>query len=441
MGALLKEKHHGPLRNHCNSGGSMARIYRLVSFFFVCFLVLTGAANAAQICYNYNNWTAPDSSTLWYSTMQAACAGAVSEYSAYNVRVNPADKGTFSLGSYSESAGCFMHVTWSGGSADWDMGKGQSKVVPCQETVTPWKTVVDSLNLIGEPLCFTGSPALSTCYAGFVITSGFSGSGSSGKSCIYPPFATTGATCAGTTLPVATPSTCKTGEVPGQVNGVDVCVKAGSTTSSDSKKTETTPITDSSGSTTSTDKTTSTETKCDGTNCTTTTTTTTTTGGGDGASGTPSTTTTTSTKPQASFCAENPASAQCVTSSFRGACSGGFSCDGDAVQCAIAQEQHVRDCQLYTLQESDGAVYDASRDKEGDQTKDLPGNSTVDLGGSVDSSDAFGGAAQCIQDLNIVVMGRSVSLPFSTICPGLAMLGNVLVAVSFLLAFRIVTRG
>ena len=59
----------------------------------------------------------------------------------------------------------------------------------------------------------------------------------------------------------------------------------------------------------------------------------------------------------------------------------------------------------------------------------------------IDTSDAFGGGGSGVQDLNITVMGQSITLPFSKINTGLDALGQVLLAVSFLIAFRIVGRG
>ena len=58
----------------------------------------------------------------------------------------------------------------------------------------------------------------------------------------------------------------------------------------------------------------------------------------------------------------------------------------------------------------------------------------------VSTANAFGGG-QCIRDLNIVVVGNSVTLPMSKICPSLEIIGNIMVAVSLLLAARILTRG
>lgn len=50
--------------------------------------------------------------------------------------------------------------------------------------------------------------------------------------------------------------------------------------------------------------------------------------------------------PMKPFCELNPDAPICAPSSFGGACSV-FVCDGDAVQCAIALEQHKRNCTLF----------------------------------------------------------------------------------------------
>lgn len=127
-------------------------------------------------------------------------------------------------------------------------------------------------------------------------------------------------------------------------------------------------------------------------------------------------------------------------SSFGGSCMAGFVCEGDAVQCAIAREQHRRNCVMFNDPSPESLLYEANKNKTGNQTGDNPNNETVSLAGRIDTSDALGGGA-CISDLNVTVWGQSLTLPFSTICPSLAMLGNLLVAVSMLLAARIVTRG
>ncbi|WP_291554698.1 virulence factor TspB C-terminal domain-related protein [Comamonas sp. SCN 65-56] len=127
-------------------------------------------------------------------------------------------------------------------------------------------------------------------------------------------------------------------------------------------------------------------------------------------------------------------------SSFMGTCMGGFQCEGDAVQCAIAREQHRRNCALFVDETLESKLYEAEKGKEGSQTEALPGNSTVDLTPNINQTDALGGGA-CVGDKTVSVMGQSITLPFSVLCPYLEMLGNILVAVSLLLAVRIVMRG
>lgn len=126
-------------------------------------------------------------------------------------------------------------------------------------------------------------------------------------------------------------------------------------------------------------------------------------------------------------------------SRFGGAC-GGFTCDGDAIQCAIAKEQHRRACKLFDDKSPESELYAAEKGKEGAQTENLPGNRNETLQGRISTVDALGGG-QCIRDLNITVMGQGVTLPMSEICPTLGIIGNIMVAVAFLAAIRIVGRG
>ncbi len=128
-------------------------------------------------------------------------------------------------------------------------------------------------------------------------------------------------------------------------------------------------------------------------------------------------------------------------SGFGGNCASGFACEGDAIQCAIAREQHVRACKLFDDESAESKLYNDNKGKEGKQTNDLPGNETVSLLGRINMNDLFGAGAQCTRDVTVVVMGQSVTLPFTKICPAIAVIGNIMVAVSLLLAARILTRG
>ena len=127
-------------------------------------------------------------------------------------------------------------------------------------------------------------------------------------------------------------------------------------------------------------------------------------------------------------------------SGFGGNCEAGFACEGDAIFCAIAKEQHRRACRLFDNKTAESELYEKEKGKTGEQTKDLPGNREESMANRISTADAFG-AGQCVQDLNIVVVGKSVTLPMSKICPIVSVLGNIMVGVALLLAVRIVGRG
>jgi len=234
---------------------------------------------------------------------------------------------------------------------------------------------------------------------------------------------------------------CKNG-YSGQVNGVTVCVTKvpDSGVGDETKETQSDDGTDTKR--VKTEK----NTTCTNGVCTTVTTvTTTTTNNASGVSNT-TTQTSTTTEGKGTFCEENPSFKLCKGgeedgSNFGGSCGAGFTCEGDAIQCAIAQEQHRRACKLFDDTSEESQLYQTNKGKEGNQTTNLPGNETVNIAGRIDSSDALGASSAGVADLNVTVWGQSISLPFSMLNPYLAQLGNVLLAVSFLLALRIVARG
>lgn len=235
---------------------------------------------------------------------------------------------------------------------------------------------------------------------------------------------------------------------PGTVNGIETCVPySGQNGVGVSGGTTTTTNPD--GSTTTT--TTQGQTSCTGASCTTTTTTTTTTGGG-----TPSTTTISTTTTRNEFCRKNPTDPVCTgsatggggtgdgdekASSFGGSC-GAWTCEGDAIQCAIAKEQHQRACKLiddHTSQEAQ--LYASSKGKDGNVTADLPGNSSLSFGAEHYDSTALLGGGSCVSDLSVEVFGNVVSLPVSNVCPYVQWLRIILLAIGALLWMVIVFKG
>jgi hypothetical protein len=136
----------------------------------------------------------------------------------------------------------------------------------------------------------------------------------------------------------AAPSPCPEGQSAGEVNGQRVCAPRGTDGKVEEKSTSSS--TNANGDKTDTTK----ETKCDGSKCTTTTTDCTTLNGQ-----TSSTCSSTSSTVSASdACKGNSSLSVCGDgedgSSFSGSCASGFQCKGDAIQCAMAQEQHKQRC-------------------------------------------------------------------------------------------------
>lgn len=294
-----------------------------------------------------------------------------------------------------------------------------------------------SLPTVGASFC-PSDGAASSCAA--KVSGGFCTIKAGVKTCTHE-VTYTGSTCTppapSPTEPSPVPTPCK--GTYGQVNGVDVCLPLGtdpSVTVETGKQTETTTTPSGGGGSTTT--TTNEKATCIGSMCTTEKTTTTT-----GPDGVPTSTTEKKTEAKDDFCKTNPRSSQCLTSSFGGSCSAAFTCDGDAVMCAITREQHTRNCKLFDDNSSaEAQLYGAEKNKAGSQTGSLPDSETIAISSSsFDTSDAIGGGSGCIADKSVTVAGAVVTIPFSTVCGHLAMLGNILLAVSFLLAGRIVVRG
>lgn len=239
--------------------------------------------------------------------------------------------------------------------------------------------------------------------------------------------------CEMATAPVpAEPDTCKNGQ-PGQINGVTVCVPFSNHTPTVTDKKTTESTTTPAGTET---KDSTSQTECKDGKCTTTTTVNTT------INGTTTTTTNVTTSSKGDHCKAAAGSPECSDgSSFSGDCDAGFTFEGDAIQGAMAKEIHTQNCLLNRPTE-ESSLYDQEKNKTGNQTTNLPGNDTVTVGAnSFDQSNALPVGPACIGNKSVTVMGTTVNLPFSGICPWLENLGYVLMAISALLSARIVTRG
>ena len=139
-------------------------------------------------------------------------------------------------------------------------------------------------------------------------------------------------------------------------------------------------------------------------------------------------------KPQDQFCAENPDSPLCVKGEFGGTCGAGFTCKGDAIQCAIAREQHQRNCKLFDEKTSHPA-YQAAVDGTDEQSADkLKGKAEqISVGTNFDQS-GFGWAKGCPADPEIALgfVQQSFTIPFSRICGPLEALSLAGVGITLL---------
>lgn len=293
----------------------------------------------------------------------------------------------------------------------------------------------------------------------------------SGMSAAVGSMKPTGGTCSSTKNPVTgdpsvntadpstvpppsspNPSGCASGGVPykGTVNGksVTVCGSATKTSTTDStQKDSSSTRTDSGGTTSgSGSETTTTKTTCADGKCTTTTTKTDSVNGGASApGGSQGSQTETKTESQADYCKDNPTQPICKEdgdSSFGGSC-GAFNCDGDAIQCAIAREQHQRNCQLFEDRTPMTEIGEGAAGA-GNRPSDHPGNNPddIDVGArmaGVARENPFGDG--CPRDFDLAVMGNVVTVPLSNACDVLKLMGEIAVAFAFIAGARIVMSG
>lgn len=271
-----------------------------------------------------------------------------------------------------------------------------------------------------------------------------------GKCYQWGPFTATGAACdpssdvpgapeSAASAPVTDASCVAKGQCPGTINGTTTCVPCSSKSQESVTSTSTAASSAASGASPSTSTesgTTTTKTECSGSQCTTTTTTST-----QKSDGSSEEKTSSKTEPQTDFCAANPKAAVCKgddDSKWGGACTGGFTCSGDAVQCAQAQASYDLSCAMKT--DPLGATVQAGNAAAvaGDRPPGHPadGVEMFNVQGSLDQTNVFG--SSCPSDISLDLMGNSFSIPLSHACGFLRVMGYVAVAFSLLGAGRLV---
>lgn len=268
----------------------------------------------------------------------------------------------------------------------------------------------------------------------------------------YTGLSSTGGACSGTGTPSAAqpsptdpPKQCGARQYSGTVNGANVCIDypiqttGGNTSSTTTDQPASSPAASSSS-------TSQTSTTCDGTTCTTTTVVVGGGGGGVGGGGSggsasgvnaspcssaqastgaqvnggPGTCTSTTTQPQDDYCKQNPTAAQCKKNSVSGGgtCDASPSCDGDAISCAILQQQWSTRCELQKHDDSTdlGSKLANGQDPMAGQLP-TPGKADqVDMSSKFSNVDDMGFVAQCLPDIDLALPlpGGSSNLHIST---------------------------
>lgn len=127
-------------------------------------------------------------------------------------------------------------------------------------------------------------------------------------------------------------------------------------------------------------------------------------------------------------------------------CDAPIQCDGDAVMCAILQQQHKDTCELMA-EPSTEEKSKFEQDKAAEVAKVDVLQEDLDQKASGLFADfkvkASGGqyAGQCLADKQVDIMGTSFTFPFSKACPYLYLLRYAIIAMAYLAAARIVSRG
>jgi hypothetical protein len=297
------------------------------------------------------------------------------------------------------------------------------------------QTLVNAANAAGLDGVFVSSAAPGStdfctggCYVGGTGAVSGKTAGGAWRTEHFGPFTLKATTCPPTGVPsTGTQETppCPSGQLPGTFNGVTVCKPASTTTT----KTGSTG-TDGSGNSTGSSESTTT---CSGTQCTTSTTT------RNAAGAITGTTVTTADKDR--FCDVNPDTTICKKSSFAQSCAAAVSsatCEGDAVQCAIAKEQHKRNCELFEAAGATRTLGEEAMARGDTRANDHPGATanivTIGNGTSgVDSSDLLSGSATCPSDEVVTISGsQTVTIAWSKLCTPVGYLGNILVGLTAL---------
>lgn len=129
-------------------------------------------------------------------------------------------------------------------------------------------------------------------------------------------------------------------------------------------------------------------------------------------------------KTQGDACKEAPDLKQCTDDTgITGSCAGAFQCKGDGLQCAMALEQHKRNCELFEKQNDYSRLFD---ELKAGQTNDGAIQGTeVDLAGHFKVDSVIGNGV-CPADITVMVMDRPIPVRLSDFCQYFNAMGYLL---------------
>jgi hypothetical protein len=143
------------------------------------------------------------------------------------------------------------------------------------------------------------------------------------------------------------------------------------------------------------------------------------------------------------FCRLNPDHAMCRTSRWGGACAAGFTCDGDAVQCAIAREQHIRNCELLSGVSGTTKGTAENRYRDALDGKGLPADfvkNNVIQASALNTGERIN-AGSCPAPVAFNTPLGSFTLDTTALCEPARWFGFVILFTSILIAVRITLQG
>ncbi len=224
---------------------------------------------------------------------------------------------------------------------------------------------------------------------------------------------------------------CKNGQK-GTIGGVSVCLPFSASTGVTQTETK------DNGDGTKTDS--KTEVKCENGKCQVTTSSTTT---NNTTNNTVNSSSVTTTVDKADYCSKNKTAGVCKDEqgeeegkgTFGGSCQGGFTCKGDAAMCAMAKEQHKRNCQMLE-EDKDPASFinKAKNGTDGESAKAMQENASEIKIPTQLNKTGYGWPRSCPANTRIELgfVNASFEIPFDKLCGPLKIFSDIALAITAL---------